>query len=440
MKGKSAMRLELAEFPVSRINLGKRFHYDSGILEVNQEEITDLILQDKRIREASLAVAFPGEKVRITGVRDIVEPRVKVHGSGQVFPGVLGPVVPVGDGKTHRLSGMSIVATAEYEGTLRSGTAVQRSAILDMWGPGAEASRFSRLVNLTLVLRLAHGLSELEAHTAIQQAECGVAKRLAEVTIGLKPKSVETYDLSRRKPKLPRVVLIQGCLTDSHRPHSGVSYYGMPIRDSLATVVHPNELMDGAVTINTTRGVGYVPRTWDWQNHPLVLGLYREHGKRLNLAGIILERIRFETYHGKEVNAHAASQLAAMLEADGAFFAWLGGGNAFVDVMLTLQACEQRGIKTVLVTYEHSGKEGVDAPLLFYLPEADAVVSTGSRDRWIELPLAETVVGPYDKIQVLSYPGAPGVPAQDALTLESRDTIIGGVDNLGMQSCTSSLY
>ena len=214
----------------------------------------------------------------------------------------------------------------------------------------------------------------------------------------------------------------------------------MPIRDSLATVVHPNELMDGAVTINTTRGVGYVPRTWDWQNHPLVLGLYREHGKRLNLAGIILERIRFETYHGKEVNAHAASQLAAMLEADGAFFAWLGGGNAFVDVMLTLQACEQRGIKTVLVTYEHSGKEGVDAPLLFYLPEADAVVSTGSRDRWIELPLAETVVGPYDKIQVLSYPGAPGVPAQDALTLESRDTIIGGGGNLGMQSCTSSLY
>ena len=123
------MRLELAEFPVSRINLGKRFQYDSGLLEVNQQELVELILQDKRIREASLAVAFPGEKVRITGVRDIVEPRVKVHGSGQVFPGVLGPVVPVGDGKTHRLSGMSIVATAEYEGTLRSGTAVQRSAI-----------------------------------------------------------------------------------------------------------------------------------------------------------------------------------------------------------------------------------------------------------------------------------------------------------------------
>ena len=439
MKGKSAMRLELAEFPVSRINLGKRFQYDSGLLEVNQQELVELILQDKRIREASLAIAVPGEKVRITGVRDIVEPRVKVHGSGQVFPGVLGPVVPVGEGKTHRLSGMSIVATAEYEGTLRSGTAVQRSAILDMWGPGAEASRFSRLINLVLVLRLAQGLSELEAHAAIQRAEFEAAKRLAESTIGLTPVNVESYDLAR-KEELPVVVLIQGCLTDSHRLHSGVSYYGLCIRDSLATVIHPNELMDGAVTINTTRGVGYVPRTWDWQNHPLVLGLYKEHGNRLNFAGVILERIRFEVYHGKEVNAHTASQVADLLGADGAFLAWLGGGNAFIDVMLTLQACEQRGIKTVLVTYEHSGKEGVDAPLLFYLPEANAVVSTGSRDRWIQLPAAERVLGPYDKIQVLSYPGAPGVPAQHALTLESRDTIIGGVDNLGMQSCTSSLY
>ncbi len=82
----------------------------------------------------------------------------------------------------------------------------------------------------------------------------------------------------------------------------------------------------------------------------------------------------------------------------------------------------------------------MDAPLLFYLPEADAVVSTGSRDQWLELPPAEKVIGPYDKVQILSYPGAPAVPAQDALKFESRDTIIGGIDNLGMQSRTSSLY
>jgi hypothetical protein len=71
------------------------------------------------------------------------------------------------------------------------------------------------------------------------------------------------------------------------------------------------------------------------------------------------------------------------------------------EVMLTIRACEQRGIKTTLVSYEYGGKDGVDSPLLYYVPEANAVVSTGSRDRWIELPEAEKIVGPYDQIQGL---------------------------------------
>src|SRR3989338_3759097 len=234
------MRLELAEFPVTQLRLGTELRYKAGIFE------------DKRIQDASVAVAAPGEKVRITGIRDVVEPRVKVQGRGQVFPGIMGPVVPVGDGRTHRLSGMAVVTTAENEGTIRSGSAVQRSAMLDMWGPGAEASRFSTRLNLVLVLRLVKGLSEIEAHTAIQRAEYTVAKRLAETTTELKPQRGEKYEFGQNKSKLPRVVLIQGCLTDSYHPHSGVSYYGLPIRESMATAIHPNEILDGAVTGDTT--------------------------------------------------------------------------------------------------------------------------------------------------------------------------------------------
>ena len=85
----------------------------------------------------------PGEPVRVTGIRDVIEPRVKFDNDAQVFPGVIGPVVTVGDGVTHRLSGMAVLAAAAYEGTIRAGTGVQRSAILDMWGTGAAASRFS---------------------------------------------------------------------------------------------------------------------------------------------------------------------------------------------------------------------------------------------------------------------------------------------------------
>ena len=119
------------------------------------------------------------------------------------------------------------------------------------------------------------------------------------------------------------MVLIQGCLTDDHHVHSGVSYYGLSIRESLSTVVHPNELLDSAMAVNATRAIGYFPITWDWQNHPLVLELCRDHGRRLNFLGIILQRIRYETFHGKEVIAQNAAQLAATLGAKGAVVTWL---------------------------------------------------------------------------------------------------------------------
>lgn len=402
------------------------------MVEVDEGALLALVLEDPRITEAVLGVAAPGEKTRITGIRDIVEPRFKVSGSGQVFPGVLGEVENVGIGRTHRLSGMTVITAAAYEGTIRAGTTVQRSAILDMSGPGAEISRFSSYVHLVLSFKIAPGLAELDAHGAIQRAECKVAKRLAQVTEGLPPPSVSIYNLSEKNPDLPTVMLVQGCITDPQHVHSGVGYYGLSWRDSMATFVHPNELFDGAVTVDTTRsGRGYYPTTWDWQNHPLVLELYREHGRSLNFGGVVFQRIRFETHHGKEVGAQNAARLAKAMGADGALVTWIGGGNAFVDVMLTLRACERNGIKTTLVTYENGGKEGRDSPVLFYLSEADAIVSTGALDRPVELPPMDRVVGPYSEIKIFPFPGAAPVPARGALSLEARDVMIGGADIWG---------
>ena len=432
------MKLEIAEFPVTQIRLGHRFKYASGLLDVDEAAVIDLALQDPRITDAALAVAVPGEKTRITGIRDIVEPRIKVAGSGQVFPGVLGAVENVGEGRTHRLSGMTVIAAAAYEGTIRAGTTVQRSAILDMTGPGATISRFSSHLHLVLSFRIVPGLAELDAHAAIQLAEYKIARLLAQTTEGLSPAKISTYDLSDKDTSLPNVMLMQGCITDPQHVHSGVGYYGLSLRDSMATFVHPNELFDGAVTVDTTRsGRGYYPTTWDWQNHPLVLGLYEAHGKSLNFGGVILQRIRFETSHGKAVGAQNAAGLAKAMGADGVLVTWIGGGNAFVDVMFTIRACERNGIKTTLVTYENGGKEGKDSPILFYVSEANAIVSTGTLDRKVELPAMDKVIGPYEQIKIFPFPGAAPVPAQDALSLEAGDVLIGGADiwGEGMKKC-----
>jgi glycine reductase len=434
------MRLELADFPVRSLRLGRTFHYQSGALEIDSGALAQLIRQDARIENVSFTVVHPGDRVRITGIRDIVEPRVKVSGGAQVFPGTLSPVEPVGGGRTHRLSGMAVIATAAFEGAARAGLAVQRSAILDMWGRGAEASRFAKLAALVLIVELRPGLSDWDAHAAIQSAELKVARRLAETTLAVPPDDLEVFDNSAEATGLPRIALVQGCLTNSQGAHTNLTYYGMLMRESLASFVHPNELLDGAMAVCATRAVGYFPITWDWQNHPISLGLYREHGKRLNFVGVILERIQFDTFHGKEVIAHNTAALAQQLGAEGALVAWTGSGNAFVDVMLTIQACENRAIHTTLVSYEFGGKDGVDSPLLYYVPEAAAAVSTGSRDRWLELPAPEKVVGPYDQFAVLSYPGAPLADAKGELTLDARDMLIGGVDNWGAESWSCEPY
>ncbi|HEX9454425.1 MAG TPA: glycine/sarcosine/betaine reductase component B subunit [Candidatus Binatia bacterium] len=429
------MRLELAEFPVEQIRLANRFAYQRRTLEVDESALVNLVLEDRRVTEASLAVVRPGENVRITGIRDIVDPRCKVSSNGTVFPGILGPVSNVGDGRTHCLSGMTVIAAAAYEGTIRAGTTVQRSALLDMIGPGAAISRFSKHAHLIVSFRIAPGLAELDAHHAIQQAELKVAQRIAETTKTLEPEIVTVYDLGERNPRLPTVMLIQGCITDPQHFHSGVGYYGLSLRESLATFIHPNEIFDGAITVDTTRsGRGYYPTTWDWQNHPLILGLYNSHGKQLNFAGVVLQRIRFETTHGKEVSAQNAALLAKAMGADGTLITWIGGGNAFVDVMFTLRACEQLGIKTTLVTYENGGKQGTDSAVLFYVPEANAIVSTGSLDRPVELPAMSRTIGPYNEIKIFPFPGAAPVSARDELQLEARDAIIGGADIWGEQS------
>ena len=435
------MQLTLAEYPVRQIRLASAYRYQDGLLEVDEADLLQLVAQDPRIAAVRFDVVSPGDPVRVTGIRDVIEPRSKFGSDAQVFPGVIGQVETVGDGLTHRLSGMAVLATAAYEGTIRAGTGVQRSAILDMWGAGAAVSRFSALRHLVVILEIRAGLGELEAHQAIQLAGFQVACKLAETTKELAPARREVFATPDNTGSRPRVVLIQGCITQAQQPHSGVSYYGLPMRESLPTALDPNELLDGAMTMNSTRGIGYYPTTWDWQNHPLALALYREQSAgHLDFAGVILERISYETHHAKEVVAHNTARLARSLGADAVLLTWLGSGNAFVEMMLTIRACERLGIKTVLVTYEYGGKDGVDSPLLFYDGAANAVVSTGSRDRWIDLPAAEKVVGPYQDIRVLTYPGAPTTPAANALTLDARDMIIGGVDNWGGGNWACKLF
>ena len=436
------MRLELANFPVRDVRFSKETHYRNGVLEIDKQELIALILEDKKVLSANLDMAFPGEQTRIVNIRDVVEPRIKVSGPGCVFPGILGPVETVGEGRTHRLSGVTVMASAEYRPTIVSGTAAQTMGLVDMWGLGARVTSFGSTINIVLVFKLIDGLTEIEAHTAIQLAEFKVARRLAEAVRSMTPESVEVFELFKVDDSLPRVVYIFGCVTEWHHPHSGVAYYGMPIGESLPTFMHPNELLDGALTTDTRRGDGVKGRTWSYMNHPLVFRLLREHGKRLNFLGVILQRTRFEAELGKQITAVATAQMARLLGAEGAIITRIvTSGNNFIDAMLTVQACERKGVKTVFLTPEWGGKEGSELPLMFYVPEATALVSTGSFEHAITLPAPTKVIGVEDKTQLVTYNPSdqPYSPWED-FTPREWSRITGGIDWWGGGHLTCKSY
>jgi glycine reductase len=434
------MKLEMASFPVKEARFGKQNKYVNGVLEINKRELVSLIIKDKRILSADVELAFPGEKTRIVNIRDVIEPRVKVSGPGCFMPGILGPVETVGEGKTHRLSGVAVTVSAELTPTIMSGTTSQDASIMDMWGQGALVAPFGSIINIVLVLKLSDAVTELDTHDAIIQAESRVAQHLAETTINASPENIETFELAECDASLPRVIYISSFLTNWHAPHSGIAYYGLPIRESLPTFMHPNEFIDGAMTADARKGSSGYTHTWGWLNHPVVLRLLREHGKRLNFLGVIIQRTRYEAEHGKKVTAACTAQMARLLGADGVIITrTVASGANFVDVMLTLQACEKKGIKTVLLTPEWGGKDGTELPLVLYVPEATAMVSTGSTDHAFNLPVPDKVIG-VDKSELIQlFLGEPKNSPWSELTVDDY-SITGASDWWGDRKYTRIGY
>ena len=136
-------------------------------------------------------------------------------------------------------------------------------------------------------------------------------------------------------------------------------------------------------------------------NNPSVLNLYRGHGSEVNFVGCIAIRTRWSSQSDKDVTSLQAAKMASMLNADGAIVTWDAAGNDFLEVIRTVQACENLGIKTVFITpEEHPDIDG--PPVLEPLPEARAIVSAGVglERRWIDdpVPAPEQVIGPSELI------------------------------------------
>lgn len=100
---------------------------------------------------------------------------------------------------------------------------------------------------------------------------------------------------------------------------------------------------------------------------------------------------------------------------------------------------EDAGIKTVLITDECSGRDGMSQPLADTTKEAVAVVSTGNVSHVVTLPPADRVIGNDKAIATLAG-GWEGCLEEDGSLKCELNAVIGATSEIGYHNCTVKLY
>ena len=392
------MRLELHWSQVETFTAGTITRLVGKALNVNLDELRALLEADVRLQLVRLDLTAPGDSCRIGRVVDVLAPRAKVDG-GEDFPGVLGQLRRAGSGRTRALTGVAVVVTdqqLENPGSL---------ALIDMSGPAAALTAFAHTHNMVISAWPAPGVGRSEYLGAIRLAGLKAAVYLAQAAGDVEADAVEVFDLPApmRVPvtlqHLPRVAYV--FQIHSHQRPTGIDegiLYGDPVRRMLPTVVHPNEILDGAIV----RGfMGRHATTYAIQNHPVVRALYAQHGHTLWFAGVVLTVAQATEPERVRSACLAAGLVAHVLGADGALFTKIGGGAPHVDMAQAAAQCEALGVKTTLIVEDMSTDGSQEGMLLFNFPGLDALVNVGSGQERVMLPAMESVIGADDMTSTL---------------------------------------
>jgi glycine reductase complex component B subunit alpha and beta len=394
------MRLELNTLMIRDIQFADKTMVSDGLLRINRSELQELMLEDPRFSRVDIELAHPGEKCRILQVVDVIEPRAKTSPGDEDFPGVVGGQVPVGRGTTCVLGGAAIILS-DYRERREVGRSVDPSGeIIDMSGPGAEASIYGKTHNIVLLPTPSDGVKTQEYQAALKIAGLKTAAYLAKAGTGITPDATEVFELPPLTEvkdgfeRLPRVAYIFQILTLQFDPIPGEPVlYGRNVPDIVPTLMHPNEVFDGALTSPMP---ALNVQTYQIQNHPIIKELYKRHGKDLCFAGVIVTTAPNNMNDIERVSNMAASLAKYTVGADGAVLTKTGGGAPELTMARTAQLCERMGIKTAIAML-HMAADISDpkygATTIFSMPEVDAIVSMGVPFMRLTLPSVERVIG-----------------------------------------------
>lgn len=156
-----------------------------------------------------------------------------------------------------------------------------------MAGPGAGYCPYGKRNHVVLAAEPVEGIDPETHETAVRTAGIKLAHYLAKACMDIEGDEREEFSLPPVPPekKLPRVMyvnllLAQGLLHDNY-------VYGTDEKKLQTTLMHPNELLDGAVVSGNCVTASTKNTTYDYENNPVIMELYKRHGKGVDFCGVI---------------------------------------------------------------------------------------------------------------------------------------------------------
>ncbi|MFV0424885.1 MAG: glycine/sarcosine/betaine reductase component B subunit [Bacilli bacterium] len=428
------MKLEIGNIEIKDIQFSEVSKIEGGVLYINKQEVIDMTSADERLASVDVDIAKPGESVRITPVKDVIQPRVKVEGKGGIFPGVVSKVDTVGEGRTNVLNNMAVVTCGSIVGF--------QEGIIDMTGLGSEYTPFSKLNNLVLIMEPAEGIDQYAHEEACRMAGLNLADFIGKLSIEVKTDSVDTYETlpfveqAAKHPELPKVGYVymlqtQGLLHDTY-------VYGVDAKKIIPTILYPTEIMDGAILSGNCVSACDKNTTYHHQNNPIIKNLYAQHGKTINFMGVIITNENVYLAD-KERSSNMSAKLAAFLGLDGVVISQEGFGNPDTDLIMNCKKIENEGIKTVIVTDEYAGREGTSQSLADADKAADAVVTGGNANQLITLPPMDKVIGTLNFVDTVAG-GFAGSLKEDGSIEAEIQIITGATNELGFNKMSAKTY
>lgn len=421
------MRLELGSLLVKDVQFGSHSEFRQGTVYINKAELL-AELKDDRLSSIDVDVVKPGESVRLCPVKDVLEPRVKVEGPGQVFPGYFGQVETVGQGRTYVFKGMTVITVGQIVGF--------QEGIIDMSGPGAEYTPFAKTINLVAHCEAKQGIKPHEHEEALRLLGLRAARYIAELGREVKPDYTEVYETLplaeqlKQYPDLPRIAYVymlqsQGLLHDTY-------LYGVDVKRILPTFLYPTEVMDGAIISGNCVSACDKNTTYHHLNNPVIADLFARHGQDLNFVGVVVTNENV-TLLDKERSSSLCAKLIGCLGVDGVIISEEGFGNPDADLIMNCRKIEALGIKTVLIADEYAGRDGASQSLADSDPAANAMVSTGNANEIITLPPMNRVIGSVQTVNTIAG-GFEGSLGQDGSITVEIQALTGATNELGFNT------